>query len=114
MSDERRGVVAIGALVLGVVACFAWQAWALHGRGEALRAELAGLDTEVAGLELKVARTPGLRTELHEVEGTLGEMIRILPSPELASEEHLLELVGERLERAGGRIERVRIARPGR
>lgn len=114
MTEQVRRMMVAGALPVGIALLCGMQAWRAHERGAALRDQLGAVRVEVAALEEKAARAPVLRRELHEVEGSLGEMIRILPSPEVATEEHLLELVQERLIRSGGRIAQVRIVREGR
>lgn len=60
----------------------------------------ATLETEIAELQAKIDTIPGLQQELENLKQNLALYIRILPSPEIATPERLLELVQEKCERA--------------
>lgn len=58
------------------------------------------LETDIATLQAKIDTIPVLQQELENLKQNLALYIRILPSPEIATPERLLELVQEKCERS--------------
>lgn len=95
----RPAIVVLLPFVL-VAALFGQRAWALSDQRAALAADNAALSQEVGALAAKVARIEPLRAELRALEENVARYIRILPAPEVATEERLLEMVQDVRERA--------------
>lgn len=60
----------------------------------------AGLDAEIKKLEAKVATQEALTLELENLKTNFGQYVKILPSPEIATQERLMELVQDKSERS--------------
>lgn len=65
-----------------------------------VRAANETLEQEIAQLQAKIDTIPVLQQELDNLKQNLALYIRILPSPEIATPERLLELVQEKCERS--------------
>lgn len=68
--------------------------------------EKATLETDIAGLTAKVALIEPLTLELDNLKANFAQYIKILPSPEIATQERLMELVEEKCERADFQVSR--------
>ena len=60
----------------------------------------AALDADIKKLEAKVATKESLDQELENLKTNFGQYVKILPSPEIATQERLMELVQDKSERA--------------
>lgn len=100
MNKEIRAAVIVFLVFLVIAGIFGYQAYQLSEQKAQLELDKANLETEITGLEAKVGRLQGLKDELREIEENLSQYIKILPSPEVATQERLLELVQEKRERA--------------
>jgi Tfp pilus assembly protein PilO len=60
----------------------------------------AGLEADIKKLEAKVATKETLDQELENLKTNFGQYVKILPSPEIATQERLMELVQDKSERA--------------
>jgi Tfp pilus assembly protein PilO len=60
----------------------------------------AGFEAEIKKLETKVATKDTLEQELENLKTNFGQYVKILPSPEIATQERLMELVQDKSERA--------------
>lgn len=67
---------------------------------EEVRTANNALEEEIKTLQAKIDTIPGLQLELENLKQNLALYIRILPSPEIATPERLLELVQEKCERS--------------
>lgn len=60
----------------------------------------AALDADIKKLEAKVATKESLDQELENLKTNFGQYVKILPSPEIATQERMMELVQDKSERA--------------
>ena len=67
---------------------------------ETVSAANAELEGQIATLKAKVDTMPALPVELENLKTNFAQYIKILPSPEIATPERLLELVQEKCERS--------------
>lgn len=100
MNREMRSAIIVFLVFLVIAGVFGYQAYTMSEEKTRLEGEIAGLDKQITDLKTKVARLDGLKEELRSIEENLANYIKILPSPEVATEERLLELVQEKRERA--------------
>lgn len=87
-------LIVIGALVLGY---FVNETLT---EIEAVSASNAELEGQIATLDAKVKTMPALQVELENLKTNFAQYIKILPSPEIATTERLMELVQEKCERS--------------
>ncbi len=62
----------------------------------AKESEQAQLRTDIEGLEKKVAKHDELTLELENLKANFAQYIKILPSPEIATQQRLMELVNDK------------------
>jgi len=67
---------------------------------DAKEAENTALETEIQGLEAKVATTESLQNELDVLRVNFAQYIKILPSEQVATEERLMEMLQDKSERS--------------
>lgn len=72
----------------------------------AKEAEKAQLETDISGLEQKVAKTEALTQELENLKANFAQYIKILPSPEIATQQRLMELVQDKSSKTSFGLER--------
>lgn len=99
-------LIVIGALVLGY---FVNETLT---EIEAVTAANAELEGQIATLKAKVDTLPALQLELENLKANFAQYIKILPSPEVATTERLLELVQEKCERSAFQLKNFNI-KPG-
>lgn len=99
-------LIVIGALVLGY---FVNETLT---EIEAVTAQNAELEGQIATLKAKVDTLPALQVELDNLKANFAQYIKILPSPEVATTERLLELVQEKCERSAFQLKNFNI-KPG-
>ena len=58
--------------------------------------EKGQLETDISTLEAKVAKTEALTVELENLKANFAQYIKILPSPEIATQQRLMELVNDK------------------
>lgn len=58
--------------------------------------EKGQLETDISTLEAKVAKTEALTIELENLKANFAQYIKILPSPEIATQQRLMELVNDK------------------
>lgn len=75
----------------------------------ATRTELGELRGRLDALEARAAEERELTAELDSLERSSAELIRILPSPEVATHEDLLRTLQQAGARSGLKVERVRV-----
>lgn len=68
--------------------------------------EKAQLETDISGLEQKVAKTEALTQELENLKANFAQYIKILPSPEIATQQRLMELVNDKSVKTAFGLER--------
>lgn len=100
MNKEMRSAAIVFLVFLVIAGIFGYQAYGLSEQKTTLENEIGGLKQEIDALKTKVAKLEDLKKELEEIKQNLDQYIKILPSPEVATEERLLELVQEKRERA--------------
>lgn len=100
MNKEMRSAIVVFLVFFVIAGVLGWQAYSMSEEKARLEGEIGNLNTEIDGLKSKVARLDDLKRELRDIEENLANYIKILPSPEVATEERLLELVQEKRERA--------------
>lgn len=72
----------------------------------AKEAESAQLDSDIQSLEQKVAKTESLTQELENLKANFAQYIKILPSPEIATQQRLMELVQDKSSKTTFGLER--------
>lgn len=100
MNKEMKSAAIVFLVFFVIAAVFGYQAYSMSEEKARLESEIGTLNASIGELKAKVARLPDLKKELDDIEENLANYIKILPSPEVATEERLLELVQEKRERA--------------
>lgn len=72
----------------------------------AKEAERAQLETDIANLEKKVDKHDELTQELENLKANFAQYIKILPSPEIATQQRLMELVNDKSVKTSFGLER--------
>lgn len=100
MNKEMRTTAITAVLILigaGVLGYFVNETLTEIETVSAANAELEG---QIATLKAKVDTMPALQVELENLKTNFAQYIKILPSPEIATPERLLELIQEKCERS--------------
>lgn len=71
---------------------------------EVKQAEITTLQGEISGLQEKVKKIEPLTRELTSLKANFAQYVRILPSPDVASQERLMELIQEKSDRTGFKV----------
>ncbi len=109
MSKEIRSAIIVGA-VFAVCALVAFYfVFDTSGQLEERQAELAALDEELTALDTKGKELPALQEQLASVKANLSQYIKILPSPDVATDEELVRLVQEKSARAQFQIAQITV-----
>lgn len=74
-----------------------------------LEGEIATVDQSIADLKAYVDRREALENRLRNIKESLSQFITILPSPLVATEERLYELIAEKTKRAQFKIDDIQI-----
>lgn len=74
------------------------------GEIEVKQAEIATLQGEITTLQEKVKKIEPLTRELASLKANFAQYVRILPSPDVASQERLMELIQEKSDRTGFKV----------
>jgi len=74
-----------------------------------LEGEIATVDQSIADLRAYVDRREALENRLRNIKESLSQFITILPSPLVATEERLYELIAEKTKRAQFKIDDIQI-----
>jgi len=100
MSREIKSAAIVGAcfLVLALVALYFVNQ--TKTKKEKVEDDNKALESQIATLEKKADKLDELNTELELINTNLAEYIQILPSPEVATVERLMELVQEKATRS--------------
>ena len=72
-------------------------------------AEIATVDASIADLKIRVSKREELESQLRNIKESLSQFITILPSPLVATEERLYELIAEKTKRAQFKIDDIQI-----
>jgi Tfp pilus assembly protein PilO len=114
MNKELRSAIIVGAVfaVCALVAFFF--VLDTSGQLEDKQAELAALEEELTALDTKGKELPGLQEQLASVKANLSQYIKILPSPDVATDEELVRLVQEKSARAQFQIDQITVEVKGK
>lgn len=100
MTKETK-TTAIAAGLVGIISLgFVVMVKGEVDKKDVLEQEKLALDADIKKLEDKVATKETLEQELENLKTNFGQYVKILPSPEIATQERLMELVQDRSERA--------------
>lgn len=106
MTRETKATAIAGGLVAIISMGFGYMINDSMDVRAAKEAERAQLTADIEALEKKVATAEGLTQELENLKANFSQYIKILPSPEIATEERLMELVQDKTERASFELQR--------
>jgi hypothetical protein len=100
MTKETKATAIAGGLVAVITAVLGVFVNGTMTDRDAKQAEQAQLNADIASLQKVVDTQEGLQAELENLKANVAQYIKILPSPEIATQERLMELVQEKSERA--------------
>ncbi len=100
MTKEIKTVLIFGLIFTVLAGCAFYFVSETKAKKEAKEAEIEALNTEIAGLEKQAAQEEGLIEELDSLKVNFAQYVKILPSPEVATEERLLSMLQEKSERS--------------
>ena len=93
MSKELRSAVIAGVVFLLLAVGAGWQVSNTSTEIEKKSGEIKALEKKIGDLTKKIEERNGLEEQLNAIKLNLNEYVEILPSPEVATEEGLLQLV---------------------
>lgn len=100
MTKEIKTVLIFGLIFSVLAACAFYFVNETKAKKDAKALEITALKTEIAGLEKQAALEEGLTQELESLKLNFAQYVKILPSPEVATEEILLSMLQEKSERS--------------
>ncbi|MCO5170756.1 MAG: type 4a pilus biogenesis protein PilO [Planctomycetes bacterium] len=106
MTKETKATAIAAGIVALISAGFVYVISNELDAKAAKEAEKAQLEGEIDGLERKVATIDALTQELDNLKANFSQYIKILPSPEIATHERLMDLVQEKSSRTGFQIKK--------
>jgi len=112
MNKELKAVVGAGVFFLLLIAGAVYVVMDLGDQLELVQGENAQLVAKIDGLKKEVAQRESLQLQLDKLEAGLAQYVRILPLPEVANEEWLMNLVQDKLEQAQFRLMRIEVTDP--
>lgn len=99
MTKETK-TTAIAAGLVGIISLgFVVMVKGALDKKDVQEQQAAALDADIKKLEAKVATKEQLEQELENLKTNFGQYVKILPSPEIATQERLMELVQDKSER---------------
>lgn len=108
--EGKATAIAVGFVVV-ISLGFGWVISDARDTKMAKEAEKAQLETDIQALEKKVARTEALTQELENLKANFAEYIKILPSPEIATQQRLMDLVQDKSSKTSFGLERFDLKR---
>ncbi len=111
MTKETKTTAVAGALIGAIALVFVYFISNSLDEKALKEGEKATLEGEIAALTAKVALIEPLTLELDNLKANFAQYIKILPSPEIATQERLMELVEEKCERADFEVSRFDVKR---
>ncbi len=106
MGKETKSVVIAGVFSLLAVLGTLWYVNEQSKKVDERTAAIAELQTQIDALQKEASERDALQEELANLRANLSQYVKILPSPEVATEERLLELVHEKCERSQFELKR--------
>lgn len=106
MTKESKTTAVAGALIAAISLVFVYFISNSLDEKALKEGEKATLEGEIDALTQKVALIEPLTLELENLKANFAQYIKILPSPEIATQERLMELVEEKCERADFQVSR--------
>lgn len=100
MTKETKTTAVAAALIAAISLVFVYFVSNSLDEKALKEGEKAQLEQDIDGLTKKVALIEPLTIELDNLKANFAQYIKILPSPEIATQERLMELVEEKCERA--------------
>jgi Tfp pilus assembly protein PilO len=100
MGKETKSVIASGVVFLVLVLGALWHVNEQSTLVDERKGQIADLNKQIDDLKKEAALRDSLLEELANLRTNLSQYVKILPSPEVATEERLLELVQEKCERS--------------
>lgn len=106
MTKETKTTAVAAALIAAISLVFVYFVSNSLDEKALKEGEKAQLEQDIDGLTKKVALIEPLTIELDNLKANFAQYIKILPSPEIATQERLMELVEEKCERADFAVQR--------
>lgn len=106
MGKETRSVVIAGVFSLLAVLGTLWYVNEQSKKVDERKTAIAELEETIKALQKEASERDALQEELANLRANLSQYVKILPSPEVATEERLLELVHEKCERSQFELKR--------
>ena len=100
MTKEIKTVLIFGLIFSVLAACAFYFVNETKKKKDAKALEITALKTEIASLAKQAALEEGLAQELESLKLNFAQYVKILPSPEVATEEILLSMLQEKSERS--------------
>lgn len=96
MSKETKATAIAAGLVAIISMGFVYVISDSLDQKTAKEGEKAQLESDISTLQAKVAKTEALTIELDNLKANFAQYIKILPSPEIATQQRLMELVNDK------------------
>lgn len=100
MAKEMRSVLIVSAVFLVFAIVAAYFVNDIQTEVTAKEEEIRTMEAEIETLQKEADLHDGLVEELDSLKANFSQYVKILPSPEVATEERLMELLQEKCERA--------------
>lgn len=106
--EVKQAVLFFAVCLLGAMVAY-YFVYTQQEEKARLEGEIATVDQSIADLKAYVDRREGLENRLRNIKESLSQFITILPSPLVATEERLYELIAEKTKRAQFKIDDIQI-----
>ena len=100
MSKEIRTVLIFAGIFLVLAMCAAYFVNETQDQVNTMKETIAGMEAEKLKLAKEAKQHDDLVLELDKLKANFSHYVKILPAPEVATEERLMELLQEKCERA--------------
>lgn len=107
MSKDLRNTIIAAVLFLLFAAAIVYDCTTKQEEIDVVTAANTSLENEIQGYEQEIAKGPGLKRKLDELQTNFRDYVKILPSAEVATEERLLKVVQAYCDAAQIRLEEV-------
>ncbi|RMG11436.1 MAG: hypothetical protein D6731_15560 [Planctomycetota bacterium] len=114
MNKETKSAVVLGVIFAVLAAAAYYYVHKTQQEVDAKKAEIASLKTQIDQLRAEAKRYDALVEELENLKVNFAQFVKILPAPEVATEEQLMYMLQEKCERAQFGLGNYRVAKPRR
>lgn len=107
MSKEIKSVLMTAGVFLLVASVLGWFVYDNSVRVEELTATNQGLETEIKKFKDRAAERESMEKKLVQLQNAVKEYVKILPNPEIATEEQIIKTFSDYSRRANIRIDEI-------